>query len=87
MNDLYNDSLEEDRRKESRKHTIFDNPMDFVSEFEEMFNNFFKGFPAMAFPLPNGTVFFHRDTQSAQSSDRLQFSGHQYKVYRFLTLG
>lgn len=53
LNDLYNDSLEEDRGKESSKHTVFDDRMDFMSEFEEIFNNFFKGFPAMAFPLPN----------------------------------
>ncbi|CAB4023209.1 Hypothetical predicted protein, partial [Paramuricea clavata] len=55
LNDLYNDSLGESQRKGSeycgRRGTIF--PMDFMSEFEEVFDNFFKGFPVMAFPLPN----------------------------------
>ncbi|XP_028408754.1 uncharacterized protein LOC114531315 [Dendronephthya gigantea] len=60
LNDLYDHgNLDESQRQEyhecnpNRHGTFFDNPMDFMSEFEEMFNNFFKGFPVMAFPLPN----------------------------------
>ena len=59
LNDLHHDSEEGQRRGSTypdRPGPFSHNPMDFMSEFEEMFNNFFKGFPVMTFPLPNGIV-------------------------------
>ena len=56
LNDLYNESFGEGESNESTypggHDTFFHSPMDFMSHFEEMFNNFFKGFPVMAFPPP-----------------------------------
>ena len=61
LNDIYNDCSRENEQKSpphfGRQDTFFNSPVDFMSEFEVMFNNFFKGFPAIAFGPPAGMVF------------------------------
>ena len=59
LNDFYGDSFTNQRKPQEGFHSydsFYGGQMDFMSEVEEMFNNFFKGFPMMTFPQPEGTV-------------------------------
>ena len=59
VDDLYNELPYKwggnyDKRCPGHDGSLFDSPQDFMSEFEEMFSNFFKGFPMMSFPPHHG---------------------------------